>query len=141
MPSVNFFNEGISFTLKHKTKIRHWLKSTIESEGYKLGHLNFIYCDDEYVLRINIDYLNHNTYTDIITFDASVVPNVIQGDIFISMDRVLENSIKYNVHDMDELHRVMIHGTLHLLGYKDKTRPQKKLMSLLENKYLSLRGF
>lgn len=138
---IHFFSEEILFTLKQKLLVRNWINQTILSEGFKLGELSFIFSDDEYLLNINKEYLNHDTYTDIITFDNSDVEKVIIGDIFISIDRIRENSKKFNVNERDELHRVMIHGTLHLLGYPDKGKEAKKVMTAKEDHYLLQRGF
>ncbi len=140
MPFINFFTEDISFNLKQKKEIKSWLQHSIKSEGAQLNELNFIFCNDEYLLQINQKYLNHSNFTDIITFDNSEIPGVITGDIFISIDRIRENCLKYKVAEKDELHRVMIHGLLHLLGFKDKTKPQKALMTSKENHYLILRN-
>jgi probable rRNA maturation factor len=138
---IHFFSEEVPFTLKQKLLVRSWIKQTIDSEGYKLGELSFIFASDDYILNINKEYLNHDTYTDIITFDNSDVEKLIVGDIFISIDRVRENSKKFNVAECDELHRVMIHGTLHLLGYPDKGKEAKKVMTAKEDHYLSKREF
>jgi len=106
-----------------------------------LKELNYIFCSDAYLLQINQQYLNHDTYTDIITFDNSETEKVITGDIFISIERIRENAAKYNITEADELHRVIIHGALHLLGYKDKTAVTKQKMTEKEDFYLSRRGF
>jgi probable rRNA maturation factor len=140
-PPIHFFSEDIQFTLKQKLIVRSWIRNTVLTEGYTLGELNFVFSSDDYLLQINKKYLQHDTYTDIITFDNSDTENLIVGDIFISIDRVRENSAKFNVNERDELHRVMIHGTLHLLGYPDKGAKAKKLMTCKEDYYLSLRGF
>jgi len=136
-PPINFFTEEIKYDLKHKTKIRTWIKNTIEAEGYVLEELNFIFCSDEYLLAINQQYLQHDTYTDVITFDNSEVLKTITGDIFISIERIQENARNYKGKTADELCRVMIHGTLHLLGYKDKGKAAKTLMTEKEDQYLS----
>jgi len=136
-PPINFFTEEIKYDLKHKTKIRTWIKNTIEAEGYVLEELNFIFCSDEYLLAINQQYLQHDTYTDVITFDNSEVLKTITGDIFISIERIQENARNYKGKTADELCRVMIHGTLHLLGYKDKGKVAKTLMTQKEDQYLS----
>lgn len=138
---IHFFSEDIPFTLKQKLLVRNWIKETIIAEGYKLGELNFIFTSDEYLLTINKEYLKHNTYTDIITFDNSEIDKLITGDIFISLDRIRENSKEFQVTERNELHRVMIHGTLHLLGYPDKGKEAKKIMTAKEDHYLSLRNF
>ncbi|MBK0380004.1 rRNA maturation RNase YbeY [Mucilaginibacter segetis] len=141
MPSINFFEEDVNYSLKNKQAIRKWITETILAEGYRLKELNYIFCSDEYLLSINQQYLDHNTYTDIITFDNSAQGKEITGDIFISVERIRENAVKFNVTEVQELHRVMIHGTLHLLGYKDKTPADKKKMTFKEDFYLATRNF
>ena len=141
MPRISFFEEDIQYNLKDKIKVKQWLKDTIAAEGYKLDELTYIFCSDAYLLQINQQYLNHDTYTDIITFDNSSEDGVITGDIFISIERIRENAAKFNQAVTDELHRVIIHGTLHLLGYKDKTAVDSKNMTQMEDKYLDKRGF
>ena len=116
MPAIIFFEEDITFKLKNKKAVRHWITETIKAEGFKLKELTYIFCSDNYLLQINQQYLNHDTYTDIITFDNSEAQKVITGDIFISIDRIRENAVKFNISETDELHRVIIHGALHLLG-------------------------
>ena len=138
---IHFFSEDISFILKEKNKVRNWIRNTIRSEGKKLRELNLIFCSDTYLLEINKQYLDHDTFTDIVTFDNSESPELIIGDIFISIDRIRENAAKYKVAEKDELHRVIIHGTLHLIGYKDKTKSDKNLMTEKEDQHLALRGF
>ena len=137
MARINFFTEDITYTLKHKTIIKKWIAATIVSEGYKLEELNFILCSDEYLLRINQDFLQHDDYTDVITFDNSEELKTIIGDIFISLERIKENAIEFNSTVIKELCRVIIHGTLHLLGYKDKTKAAKTLMTEKEDFYLA----
>lgn len=141
MSAINFFQEDITFSLKNKIKLRNWIKQTIASEGKKLEELNFIFCSDAYLLDINQQYLNHDTFTDIITFDNSDQSGVLVGDIFISYERVCENAGKFSVSIADELHRIIIHGTLHLLGYKDKTKADKAIMTQKEDEYLQKRLF
>jgi len=141
MPAINFFEEGISFTLKDKAKVRTWVTDTVIAEGYRLKELNYIFCSDEYLLQINQQYLNHDTLTDIVTFDNSEIPGNITGDIFISIERVRENASKFNVSERDELHRVVIHGALHLLGYTDKSKTDKAKMTEKEDFYLTKRAF
>ncbi len=138
---VNFFSEETKFKPKSLKALRSWLLNTIENEGYQLCELNFIFCSDEYLLQINKEYLNHDTYTDTVTFDNSEIEKEILGDIFISIDRIRENSKTFKTSLVDELHRVMIHSTLHLLGYKDKNGKDKDLMTTKENEYLKLRDF
>ncbi|MFD0940346.1 rRNA maturation RNase YbeY [Pedobacter boryungensis] len=141
MAKITFFTENIQYTLRHKTLIRNWIEATIITEGYQLSELNFILCSDEYLLRINQDYLQHDDYTDVITFDNSEELKTIVGDIFISLDRIKENAVNFKSTTLDELCRVMIHGTLHLLGYKDKTKAAKTLMTAKEDFYLAKRDF
>lgn len=136
--SINFFTEDTNYTLKNKRAIKAWLAAAIEKEGYALQELNFILCSDEYLLRLNQDYLNHDTYTDVITFDNAEVLKTIVGDIFISIERVKENAATFKHTVATELCRVIIHGTLHLLGYKDKSKAAKKLMTEKEDHYLGL---
>lgn len=141
MPQITFFEEDIQYKLKDKTKVRQWIKDTITAEGYQLDELTYIFCSDAYLLQINQQYLNHDTYTDIVTFDNSTENKTITGDIFISIDRIKENAAKFNQTVTNELHRVIIHGTLHLLGYKDKKPAEKKKMTEMEDKYLDKRAF
>ncbi|WP_118193615.1 rRNA maturation RNase YbeY [Albibacterium indicum] len=136
---IHFFVEEIEFTLKSKMKLRKWIQATLENEDFFLGELNFIFCSDSYLLKINQEYLNHDTFTDIITFDNSEKSKEISGDIFISIDRVVENASTFSLEFKDELHRVMIHGILHLMGYSDKNKEEKYLMTEKENEYLAQR--
>ena len=140
-PAIHFFSEETNFKPKTLTGLRLWINKTIESENHELKELNFIFCSDKYLLKINQEYLNHDTYTDIITFDNSGVNMEIFGDIYISIDRVKENAKTYKTTFIDELHRVIIHGTLHLLGYTDKSKRDKELMTLKEDAYLKKRDF
>ena len=141
MPIIHFFEEDITYKLKRKTLVRQWIAQTILAEGYKLKELNYIFCSDDYLLQINQQYLNHDTYTDIVTFDNSESEKVIIGDIFISIERIRENAKKFSTSETDELHRVIIHGALHLLGYKDKTPVTKQKMTQKEDFYLNKRSF
>ena len=137
---IRFHSEGIDFKPSGKQKLTSWITDTIKSEGRKTGEITFIFCDDEYLLRLNKDFLNHHTLTDILTFDYSENQEV-SGDIFISIPRIKENAFSFNVKKSDELHRVIIHGILHLCGYKDKTSSDKLIMRRKEDFYLSLRPF
>jgi probable rRNA maturation factor len=139
MASIQFFAEQVVFKLKHPRKTSNWIKSTITKEKKKVGSINFIFCSDAYLLEINQQYLNHNTLTDIVTFDNSEDDSIIEGDIFISIDRVSENALKFERPTDEELHRVIIHGILHLIGYSDKSTLQKTEMRKKEDAYLSLR--
>jgi rRNA maturation RNase YbeY len=136
-PAISFYNEDVKYLLKHKTLLKQWIHSVIDQEGYELDELNFILCSDEYLLRINQQYLDHDDYTDVITFDNSEASKTVLGDIFISLDRIKENAKLYSCPVYQELCRVMIHGTLHLLGYKDKTKAAKTLMTEKEDFYLA----
>lgn len=136
--NIQFFFEDIEFTLKSKGVVRKWISDTIKAEGFKKNdELNFIFCNDDYLLSINQQYLDHNTYTDIITFDNSEKEDVISGDIFISIDRIKENASVFKTEETHELHRVMIHGVLHLCGYLDEKKEDKELMTKKEDFYLS----
>jgi len=139
MKNINFFTEKIKFTLQHKTKLRNWISTTINQNNTKLISINYIFSSDELLLEVNKEYLNHDTFTDIITFDLSTEENQIEADIYISIERIKENAAKWNSTFCDELHRVMIHGVLHLLGYSDKSEGEKQEMRLKENHYLALR--
>lgn len=132
---ISFHNEDVKFSLKNKAILKEWIKSTIEKKKRKTGDLNFIFCSDEHLLGINKQYLDHDTYTDIITFDYSKedVKMPVSGDIFISIERVRENAEKFSKTFENELHRVIIHGTLHLLGYADKSKLAKAEMTKQED--------
>ena len=139
---IQFFSEDIDFTLKEKQKIRRWIAAVIKVEGFKrIGELNFIFCSDSYLLEINKQYLDHDTFTDIVTFDSSEDQDTIAGDIFISVERISENATTFGVTQRDELHRVIIHGVLHLCGYLDKKKEDKELMTRKENSCLLSRIF
>lgn len=140
MAKINFFNEDDNYNLKNKRANKNWITDTITAEGYKLDELNFIFCSDEYLLEINKDFLQHDYFTDVITFDNSEELKTILGDIFISIDRVKDNAKQNGVTTYDELCRILIHGTLHLLGYKDKTAKAKAEMTAKENFYLTKRS-
>jgi len=141
MPAIQFFEEDIVFKLINKTHVRQWITETIIAEGFKLKGLTYIFCSDAYLLQINQQYLDHDTFTDIVTFDNSEHNGIVTGDIFISIDRIRENAQKFEVSELTELHRVIIHGVLHLLGYKDKKPADKKKMTQKEDFYLSKRSF
>jgi probable rRNA maturation factor len=138
MPDIHFFQEETRFKLPHPRITSRWIRSVAESEKRKVAAINFIFCSDKYLKRINLEYLAHDTFTDVITFDYSDSIG-IQGDIFISIERVRENAQKFTTHVDQELHRVMVHGVLHLMGYSDKTKAAKALMRKKEDAYLSLR--
>ncbi|ROT47258.1 rRNA maturation RNase YbeY [Candidatus Cardinium hertigii] len=134
---IDYFLEETYFRLKHKNKISVWLQIVIQKEGYTLDHLNFIFCSDPYLYTKNKAYLGHNTLTDVITFDFSTNAKTILGDIYISIDRVRENSKYYKRKIEEELYTVMVHGLLHLLSYDDQTMQEKIIMREKENFYLN----
>ncbi|APG60798.1 rRNA maturation RNase YbeY [Christiangramia salexigens] len=134
--TINFFSEN-DFELANHEAFTKWIEIVIESENKYQGDINFIFCDDEYLLDINRQYLDHDTYTDIISFDNGV-GNTLHGDIFISTERVKENSEEFNVNFETELKRVMIHGVLHFCGFKDKTEREKEIMRRKEEEKIEL---
>ena len=133
--SISFVVEQISFSLPQKMKVKQWIKNTVVEEKSRVGEISLVFCSDDYLLEVNNNFLKHDYYTDIITFDYCE-PGISSGDLLISIDRVKENAITQKVTFDEELHRVMIHGVLHLLGYKDKTKSQEKEMRSKENYYL-----
>ncbi|GAB3000893.1 rRNA maturation RNase YbeY [Cyclobacterium sediminis] len=136
--AIHFFEEETKSSLTKKRIIKQWLKQIAEKKEYKIQDLNYIFCSDEYLLEINIQYLNHDTYTDIVTFDQSEYENEIEGDIYISIDRVKENAATLKTTYHQELLRVLAHGLLHLCGLKDKTEKEKIEMRKEEDVALSL---
>lgn len=126
------FNYETDFELNTEEKTSAWIQKVIESENKKLGEINYIFCDDEYLHKINVEFLSHDNYTDIISFDYTM-GTIINGDIYISVDRVKENAEQFGVSFNNELHRVIIHGVLHYLGWKDKTETEKTAMRNKEN--------
>lgn len=130
------FNYEIDFNLDSEELISKWVLEAISNEGYRVEEINYVFCDDDYLHKLNVEYLNHDTLTDIISFDYSV-GKTIAGDIFISIDRVKDNANEFSVTFDEELKRVIIHGVLHYCGYKDKTDEEAKLMRSKENFYLS----
>lgn len=137
---ISFEQEEYTFSPENQPALRGWIKSAIENEKRITGMLNFIFTSDQHLLSINQSYLNHDTYTDIITFDYCEDNNV-SGDIYISVERISENAETFKNSFRDELHRVIIHGTMHLCGYADKAPADKALMTEKEDYYLSLRSF
>jgi len=138
--AVRFFSEEIKFKLAHPRKTSYWINEAIAKEKSEPGDLNFIFCSDSFLHSLNKEYLYHNTFTDIVTFDQRTdADQPVSGDIYISIERVRENASKYDEPFDGELHRVIIHGVLHLLGYKDKKPSDKALMRKKEEAYLSLR--
>lgn len=133
---INFYSEN-DFEINNQEQLIKWIVAVVESEGFNLGDVNFIFCNDDYLHKINVEFLNHDTLTDVISFDYSV-GKVLQGDIYISTERVADNAKDYRVSFDNEIKRVMIHGILHYCGYQDKTTVQTDLMRSKENHYLEL---
>jgi rRNA maturation RNase YbeY len=137
---VYFFSTGVKIQLKSRKKLKRFIALIFKKEKKKLALINYIFCTDKSLLGINYQYLNHDTYTDVITFDLSDTPRKINAEIYISIDRVRENAKELDVSLSSELHRVIFHGALHLCGYKDRSKRDKDKMRKKENKYLSLYG-
>lgn len=135
---VRYFSEDVKFTFKNKLLNNKWLKTVAESEIRRLGNVNIIFCSDPYILDVNLKYLGHDYFTDIITFDYCE-GKLLSGDLFISIDSVRENSIFYNTEFEQELNRVIVHGLLHLIGYDDHTESDIATMRAKEDYYLQLR--
>lgn len=131
------FNYETDFELENETLYEEWVSKIIDSEDKTEGEINYIFCDDEYLLQKNIEFLNHDTLTDIISFDYTM-GNLISGDIFISVERVKDNAADFNTEFIEELKRVMAHGILHYCGYKDKTEVDSALMRSKENEKINL---
>jgi len=129
------YNYETDFVLDNENDVSEWIVNTIQDEGCELGDINYIFCDDVYLHKINVEFLNHDTLTDIISFDYTL-DKQINGDIYISIERVKDNAIEYDNSFQRELQRVMIHGILHYLGYKDKTVDEKKIMKNKEDFYI-----
>lgn len=129
------FNYETDFSLKNELELSNWILKCIQENGFKLGEINYIFCDDKYLHKLNVEFLNHDTLTDIISFD-NTLGKLVSGDIFISVERVQDNAGTFNTSFTNELHRVMIHGVLHYLGFKDKTDTEKKKMRFMENECL-----
>ena len=139
--SIHFFKEGVSFRLSKTEETRKWIKSVFRKYDKGIGDLNYIFCSDRYLRKMNKEYLQHDYNTDIITFDNSILTDEVKGDIFISVDRVKANAKKFGTAFKDELHRVMIHGALHLCGFNDKNAGQREKMRKAEDLWLSKRKF
>ena len=135
---INFHIEEIEFKVINPIKTKRWLKNTILAEGYELSEINYIFCSDNYLHKINLEYLDHDTLTDIITFDNSEGEKLIEGDIFVSIDRIHDNAKDFNSTFEQEFRRVVVHGVLHLCGYFDKSVEDEKLMRMKEEYYLNL---
>ena len=135
---IEFFSEDTDFVVDSQQQLTEWITTVVAAEEKTLAAISFIFCSDDYLLKINQEHLQHDYYTDIITFDYCE-GKLTSGDLFISVDRVKENATELSLPFEDELHRVMVHGVLHLLGYKDKTAKHKAEMTAKENHYLALR--
>ena len=133
--AINFFYEGVH-RLPAIENTRAWLDAVIAQHGRATGEINYIFCDDAYLYDVNKRYLNHDTYTDVISFDHTDDPQVVSGDIYISVERVKENAVTYHATFLQELARVMVHGILHFLGYKDHTPAAKQKMRQAEDNAL-----
>lgn len=133
---INFFSEDVDFDLKGKVKTKKWITTIVNNEALKTGDINIIFCSDEYLLQVNKQYLDHDYYTDIITFNYNT--DKVSGDLFISIDRVAENAEKQNVPRGTEMQRVIIHGVLHLLGYNDKSPEEEKVIRQKEDKAIEI---
>ena len=136
---IEFYSET-DFNIEDTKALSHWISKIILHENHELGDLTYVFCDDAYLHKLNLQFLNHDTLTDIISFDNSLGKQ-IHGEIYISVERVKENARTYQVAFLEELHRVIIHGVLHFCGYKDKTKKQQETMSCKENEALDLRTF
>ena len=139
--NIEFFKVETRYTVKNKEQLSSWLVGTAKKEGFTIDSLNIIICSDEYLYRMNMQFLQHDTYTDIITFDQSTVASFISAELYISIDRIRDNAKSQKSTIINELHRVMVHGLLHVCGYKDKKPADKAIMSSKEDFYLSLRKF
>jgi rRNA maturation RNase YbeY len=141
MNNIHFFKEDIRFRLICRQHLVNWIGKAVRENNYELIAVNYIFCSDRYLLKLNKKYLDHHFKTDIITFDNAVSKKKISGDIFISIERVIKNAARYEVTFNDELNRVMIHGILHLLGYRDKTLKERAGMRRLEDDWLKKRNW
>ncbi len=137
---VSFYSDGINFKIENPSEVSRWVNNSIEAENFSAGEISFVFTTDEKLIEINRQFLDHDTFTDVITFDYSEGNN-ISGEIYISIERIRENAVDFSQGEIDELYRVMIHGILHLCGYNDKGSDQKTQMTRKEDYYLSLRTF
>lgn len=135
--AISFSNQNIEFSLPDQNRVKEWISTLIMRHGMSVGNIGYLFCDDSFLLEANNKYLNHDTLTDIITFDY-VNGNLVSGDIMISVERVSDNSVTFGVPFTDELHRVIIHGVLHLLGQGDKTDDEARIMRQREDEALAL---
>ncbi|MBC7893236.1 MAG: rRNA maturation RNase YbeY [Sphingobacteriaceae bacterium] len=135
--SVRFFYEVDGFTVPHPIRVRRWLRAVALQESRGVNELRYIFCSDEYLHRMNIEYLNHDTLTDIITFDTSENPLILDGELYVSVERITENAQQLGLLFHDEFLRVLVHGLLHLCGYEDKLKEEIEIIRNLETVYIS----
>jgi len=133
---ILFFSHEVKVRTQHKEKIREWLDKTAKKHHHNIDSVHIIFCSDEFLRKINKEYLNHDYYTDIVTFHYGETESTLSGELYISIDRIRENAVKFNIKREDEKRRVIIHGLLHLLGFNDENREEKEKMNALEDKYL-----
>ena len=138
---IDFFKEDVKFRLLHSEELKTWILKAFKVNKMNIQHISYIFCSDRYLLSMNKKFLHHHYYTDIITFDNSTEPGKIEADIFISIDRIQANAKEFKSLFKDELHRVIIHGALHLIGYDDKKPALKKKMQMAEDSWLEKRNF
>jgi probable rRNA maturation factor len=138
MQKVQFYSLDRRPALKERTRLKLFIEKLFTTEKKRLGNLSYIFCSDEYLLTINRNFLKHDFYTDVITFNLSSSKNEIEGEVYLSIDRIKDNAKQMGVSFKEEMHRVVFHGTLHLCGYKDKNKTDQQQMRLAENKYLKL---
>ncbi|RAI98666.1 rRNA maturation RNase YbeY [Chitinophaga skermanii] len=136
--AVRFSNHEVKLVLEDKTRLKKFLADLFKRENQGLSGLQYVFCTDEYLLQVNQEFLDHDTYTDIITFELSPDPEITEGEIYVSVERVEENATNFNVSFNHELHRVIFHGALHLCGFGDKTEEEEELMRKKEDEYLAL---
>ncbi len=138
---IHFYNEGCSYLPTKRLALRRWIEEVIALEGYKVGEINYIFCSSEYHRQMNRDFLGHDYFTDVITFeerDSRVGQGIVSGEVYIDVDTVTDNAPLYNALPINEMRRVIVHGALHLCGHKDKTPYAEKMMRRMENRYLRL---
>jgi rRNA maturation RNase YbeY len=138
---IYFFKEDVRFRLNYSKELKKWIEASIRKKRFQVKTINFIFCSDKYLLQLNRQFLHHNYFTDIITFDNSIGKNKIEADIYISVDRVKVNAKRFKVAFDNELHRVLIHGILHITGFDDKSEQKSDEMKKAEDYWLSKRGF
>ena len=138
---IHFYNQDCNYLPTKRLAIRRWIEEVIQSEGYKAGEINYIFCSSEYHRQMNRDFLGHDYFTDVITFEereSRVEEGIVAGEVYIDVDTVTDNAPLYNSLPINEMRRVIVHGALHLCGHKDKTPWAEKNMRRMENKYLEL---